>query len=274
MLISSDNLFRWWGADHFPFYRTWTGPFLVAHERHQRRRPAAPWPWDLDGAVQDSLDHTWEMTGKWLARRAVQIDQRHFNQEVPRIVSTLSAVLNESGVASLRRLCELFDQDRAMSRDVIAAIHDAIKETAAIKPTTTLKPMFGSKVLHHFFPSVIPVFDSAWVLNGVMKTEDYRRFMAEEIGEWRSWAYERDGKEARTERELDHYHDYLDYSVARLSEVEPSDLEDLRTQYGDALSSSVSPFMRSDRDSLLWHLDAKVTEWCLCGAAHEEGVLR
>lgn len=273
-MISTDNLFRWWGEGHFAFYREWTGPFLRAYEQQRSRRPQLPWPWDLESAVNGSLDRAWDMTGKWRARRAVAVDRRRFNAEVPRIVATLSLTLNKHGIQNMHHVCELNGRDSGAFGEVVGAIHDAIKESSSIKPTAVIKPMFGSKVLHHFFPSVVPVFDSAYVLNGAMKSDDYQQFQTHESVGWKYWSYQRDGAAVVAEAELDDYHDYLDYCLARLSVVDPSDLRDLRGRFSDVLGSSVSTQMRSDRSSLLWQLDAKIAEWCLCGSACAEGTLR
>jgi hypothetical protein len=273
MVVCTDNLFLWWGKQSFPFYREWTGPFLRSHDQQLGRRTVSPWPWDLSGAVLGSLDAAWEMTGKWKARRGVKVDQRRFNDEVIRVVAELSISLNEHRISCMLDLVELLQQDDESYRNVIAAIHDAIRDTSAIKPTTVMKPMFGSKVLHHFFPSVIPVFDSAWVLNGVMRSSDYYSFTANDRERWRSFNYERDGIEATLESELDNYYDYLDYCIASISMVDQKELSSLRTMMGDALGPAASSGQRFNRASILWKLDAKITEWCMCGAAYKEGVL-
>ena len=272
-MINEQNLFSWFGDNSYEFYRRWTGPFLTAHARHTSRRPGTPWPWDLHGTIEGCLDEAWDMTGKWRARRAALVSREQFDSVVPREVAKLARALNVAGVAHLHGLSQLFDTDREAYAEVTGAIHDAVSEVSVVKPTAVIQPVFGSKVLHHFFPSVIPVFDMAYVQRGVMRLDDFAAFREDERQRWICWSYPAVGEDIKRERVLEDFRGYLDYCIARIADVEPATLARVRQRLGDMLAPCAPSSMRWEPDSLLWRMDAKLVEWSLCGAARHAGLL-
>ncbi len=266
-LIDPEYLLRYWGNPTArAFYCHWTGPFLRALEVERQRRPSSPWPWDLSGAVEPTLDTAWQMTGAWRARRGVKVDEGSFLAKVPPIVRSLAGVLNDARIATLTDLSALYARDPDHGYVVLGEVHAAVLAASAIKPTAVVKPMFGSKVLHHYFPSVVPVFDTALVYNGVMASDDYHSFERHELFALDTVEYERQGDEVVRAREMTWFYDYLDYCRVRLAQTDPATLAAVRRAMGEVLAPGVFPTMRADPSSLLWHLDAKLAEWCFVGA--------
>ena len=51
--------------------------------------------------------------------------------------------------------------------EVINKINEAVNKISKLKQSNS--PMLGSKVLHHFFPEIIPVYDTMWIANKSLK---------------------------------------------------------------------------------------------------------
>lgn len=258
-VIRAGNLFV--RFEDGPWFGRYLQPFLASLD--QRSRPAEPfWNWIDVGKVEGVLDDTWNMLGKWKARRAVTVDRKLFDQIVPQQTRALAQVLNDAGVTCLRDLAGV--QWPARKR-VVRAVSTAICEVSKVKPTKTVTPMFGSKTLHHLFPSVVPVFDGALVRDQIMKASAFREFLDEEQKRktgWLSLFMERTGSDSP----MTNFDEYFAFCAAQ---IEGADEEALKKARGE-LVLRVKPFaskaMVKDQDSVLWKLDGKVAEFCALGA--------
>jgi len=136
--------------------------FMAIHEAEKARKDMAKsqygeWLW-TDNRIIDRCDEiVWQMTGEWKARRgSAPVNRSRFWSSVVNGVRGASIVLNEYGVSSLTDLGELNDSHY---RTVLTKVEDSIREISAAKRTIRIHPVLGSKVLHHFFPSIVPVYD-------------------------------------------------------------------------------------------------------------------
>lgn len=255
--IHPDHLFGYFSRG--PWITDALGPFLVAHAQHAQRSDAR-WPWTRRAAVEPLLDEAWAMLGRWQARRAVAVKRSRFDREAVAPIQRLARVLNEHEVGDLHELAIRRDASvRAVSRAVL----DAVESVSRIKPTSALKPMFGSKVLHHYFPSVVPVFDDAVIRKRLMPSRDFRAF--EDLPDER-WATHVRGSRG-CEGELDEYARYFTYLVARVGGLSSRSLRRVRVAFGEAIRTPLPPEVVKAKGGLLWRLDAKVAEFCACGAA-------
>ncbi len=136
-------------------YGPWFAPFfgvMAKYTFHDADGDWRDWIWTNPSAIDECLAATWDMLGAWNARRAIQIRRPHFERRARGPLRRLAITLNGYGVRSLRDLGQMRDADY---QRVSSAIVENVLELSAIKQTARLEPMFGSKVAHHFFPSVV-----------------------------------------------------------------------------------------------------------------------
>lgn len=249
------------------FYGPWFAPFFAVMTKHAEQSENATsrcndggWVWTDVDAVEECLASTWDMLGHWNARRAVRVDRRTFDRTVPHRVRRLALCLNRHEVCSLWKLGQL---DRTY-RMVFIEIVDTVLELSKIKGTLRTEPMFGSKIAHHFFPTVVPVFDTAMVRKGVLQTSVFTAFRDADHEGW----LPADLPDAALE-----FGGYLAFLAAQVSEAQASDLSAVRQAFGNAVVRCAPNAMAGDPRSLVWRLDAKVAEACALGEAHREGWL-
>jgi hypothetical protein len=245
------------------FYGPIMAPYFAVHVKYAERS-SAPWVWASERAVNECLASTWDMLGKWQARRAVKVDQPAFAAGVPGAVARLATVLNRHGVRSLR---DVGDLSTLRYRTVMRAIQDAVVDISRIKKTRTAEPMFGSKVLHHYFPSVVPVFDTAMVRKRAMQVQAFGEFLEEKGRDWLVW---HDAGEACGASALE-FHQFTAFCAAQVTEAPVRLLKQTRKAMATALVDFAPGRLADDGDSFLWRLDAKVAEFCALGQAVVRG---
>lgn len=244
----------WFGQSLSPFLREQARPSAEGHS-------TAPWRWvDLD-ATRRCLGAAWDMLGKWQARRAVRVSRSLFDAAVPPAIQALAQVLNTERVSCLRDLADATD---AKAEAVTQAVIAAVGTISRVKPTKVISPMFGSKVVHHYFPSVVPAFDHAKVRDGGMRSTAYFDF---EDGDT-VWAERARGSESHGDA-LDEFDWWFTFCAAQITSAPIDPLTATRQELGRRCSE-FAPALVSDRDSLLWKLDAKIAEFCAVGLAARE----
>lgn len=253
-LISPQLLDRHANLD---FYGPFMAPYFAVHVKYAEGG-SAPWVWTSERAVGECLASTWDMLGKWNARRAVQVDRRDFDAGAPAVVTRLATVLNRHGVRSLR---DVGNPRSSRYRTVMSAIQSAVTRASRIKDTRSGAPMFGSKVLHHYFPSVCPVFDTAMVRRKAMQTRAFGEFLREKGREWLVW---HDADQAGGASALE-FHQFTAFCAAQVTEAPVRRLEQTRRAMAAVLVDFAPGRLAGDGDSFLWHLDAKIAELCARG---------
>lgn len=245
---------------------------------------AEPWPWTDERVVADLADETWAMLGRWQARRAVTIDQADFNKRLPTPVAELAKLFNAMQLESLASVAALRGSDRSRWLEAVVL---ATMQLSAIKPTNAPKPMFGSKILHHFFPSIAPVYDTKRVEKGLMRGEEFVRFNAtidealaspSSSDNWCDVAARFEAgliQRTKAERELLELAvslvRYLTFCAQLVESADQGDLNACRTLLLDQFSSQ--PERRSgDVCPIAACLDAKIAEFCASAVVYAPAI--
>lgn len=238
--------------------------FLHEHGRQAAAHPERrPWHWVDATAVEACLDAAWDMLGKWQARRAVQVDQSAFVRLVPAPIQRLASVLNRHEVDCLRTLSE----HEGMVREAVSrAVFRTVEEISRIKPTKVLAPMFGSKVAHHYFPSIVPVFDDAKIRKMLMCSSTWDRTMQDSARVWRRHV----DRAGPCDPAMVDFQQYFAFCATQIEEAPGQQLWAAREALSTRCGRFAPPMLRTDQKSLLWRLDAKIAEFCGCGVANSE----
>lgn len=269
-ILTLTNLTRYWVPDNASGHAIVLGPMMALHEalrlkRIQEYGPAPfQWEWSETQAVDDTLGVIWKMTGRWKARRAVTVSRETLHAVTLDVVPRLARFLNRESVFSL---WDLVRSDDERYGRVVEMLHKAVRDVSEVRDTRQIEPVLGSKVLHHFFPSVIPVFDTAIVRNAVMRTAAVQKVLKTNP----EWCVHNDSAAAHGESMLD-YHRYF-VVCAQIGSASKEHLLKLRNRFGNGFVPLAPNRMVHDRKSLLWRLDAKIAEYCLAGQAFKEGLL-
>lgn len=267
-ILTPRNLARFWKPGEQWGHAIVLGPLLAVHEAHRVRRDMAPseWAWMDAGVVAEGLEIIWNMTGRWKARRVVTVKRSRFDAQVKSVVPRVARALNRHGVTCLRDLAHL---DTATYRRVVRVLHQAVAVVSSLRPTRRVEPVLGSKVLHHFFPSLVPVFDTAYIRRGVMRTTAYRSMVAKD----HRWLVHQD-EDSAGGRGLLQFHRYFAFCASEMATIDRRALTTLRHRFGRGFAALAPHALWERSDSLLWKLDAKIAEYCALGEAAREGLLK
>lgn len=263
-IIKSANVVGEWDPATFTGHHVVLAPIFALHAAAGIRRSngtrgaAFRWEWDSVARTLEALEVIWNMTGRWNARRAVTIRPAPFRKRVLEEVPQVAKALNRAGVACLRDIVELEPRDY---NRVTGRIHSAVHRISALRRTKQTEPVLGSKVLHHYFPSVVPVFDTRFIRNSVMRSDPYRS----SFDSWKSWLIHEAPAGAGGQSMLD-FHRYSTFCAWQIGTASKTALEAARTRFAKAMAHVAPGMMAKDRDSLLWRLDAKIAEYCAVNA--------
>ena len=261
-LIATRQLHRYLDVQS---YGRWFAPFFgvaAKYTAHSADRARAPrWVWHDADAISECLPSTWDMLGGWSARRAVAVRRSAFDRWTPGPLRDLALCFNRYDVNCLSDLAR---SPRRTYARVFPQIVSSVLDLSRVKRTARVEPMFGSKVAHHFFPSVVPVFDTAMIRRGVICTAVYRQFQDRERDEWLPTELPRGGEE---------YASYLAFLTAQVAGAPERALEQTRRAFGRAVEPFAPMAMVRAPKSHMWLLDAKIAEACACGEARREGLL-
>ena len=236
------------------------GRFLSSHfELAQYHAVARPWYWDELGATEGCLDDAWAMLAAWRALRGVKVAPVEFRERCPAQVVSLARFLNKHGIGCLRDLAGA--DDRTLG-SLIQEVVLTVEQISLIKPTKDTRPTFGSKVAHHYFPSIVPAFDNAKIEEGALRKSWICASFCDQRREWvrRTCALE-------NEPFLLDFALYFAFCADQIATAPQDKLDAARSRLAQSCKEFVPPGMWSDRGSLVWKLDAKVAEFCLCGHA-------
>lgn len=232
-------------------------PMIDADSRFRRKRTASQWVWDNPGAAESCLDAVWSMTGKWRARRGARtpISRKLFDKVVTRQVRELADVLNAFDVNSLHAFKDL---DPADIRKVVGHVLTAVIKVSKVKKNKVLNPMFGSKVLHHYFPGIVPIYDTAYLRNKALRKALFTQFASE--GGDGGWLKLLPRRRRDLGNNVKSFELYLMWCAAQLAEAPDTRIAAARRTFVRASGISTTGIAKS---SPLWHLDARIAEICL-----------
>jgi hypothetical protein len=266
-IITLSNLTAHWTPSADSDHAMSLAPFFAVHAAyHVRHRTDKPWPWRRS-AVAECLGAAWNMTGRWQARRVVTVARDKFDAAVLEVVPRLARALNGVGVSCLRDLGKL---SPASYRRAVLSVQGAVGELSRLRSTAEVEPVFGSKVLHHFFPSVVPVYDRQYIRLAVLRLPSFSEFVQADADGW--LLFSPADKESGV-RMLE-YHRYFAFCAAKVDHASTATLAVVRQQFGEGFADLAPKRMVDDKTALIWRLDAKLAEYCLVGHARARGLLR
>jgi hypothetical protein len=214
------------------------------------------WEWEKSRTVEKTQEILWHMTGDWKARRAVTIERPAlFFARVTKEVTALARLFNTHRVFCLQ---DLVRTPAKLRIRIIRRILSSVQEISRARKTKLVQPVLGSKVLHHYFPGVIPVFDDLLIAKRVLRAKHYRDVA-------RTAEYARDMDDAgELAARTDEFASYLFYCMHIISSTDTGTLNRVRRALGDD-SKMVFPheIATGGKSHLLWKLDAKLVEYCL-----------
>lgn len=225
--------------------------------KYERKGKKVIWAWLNTRVVDRAFESIWQLTGEWQARRGARLSSKHIMRRIiiEEIIS-LAEMLNGNNINSLRSLNRF---SIAKRRDVIFRISRSMLRISLLKKTKIPQPMLGSKILHHFFPTIVPVFDDVYISKRVLKVPQIHKFISSEDTFFFS-----EKKHARIV-EYQGYHRFCSSQICQLPE---EDLKRIRAKYGEMVADMFPHRMYQNKKSNLWKLDAKIAEYCLVGATY------
>jgi len=217
------------------------------------------WVWDDYRTATKTQEIIWQMTGEWKARRSITIQSPlAFHNLVRKEVARLARLFNSNMISCLRDFRRLGNKEYSF---VFLEILESIKRISKTRKTLLIQPVLGSKVLHHYFPSIIPVFDDYYISKGVLQTPKYKAFCGVSVGQWCPRQI------GLSKPRLQEYSSYLAYCLSLVCKIDTTILNKMRRILGND-SKQAFPFfvVNNKRNHLLWKLDAKLVEYCLMGS--------
>jgi len=218
-------------------------PFLAIHEaaRSKSEDKNKIWFWDEDNAIEKCIKILDCLLGEWRAKRPSgkgktkknkRIESENFINTIKPYVKKLTRKFNKYNIISLKDIANLKSEDRDEIRRTIINYVSKISEVKVKKGRGSVSATLGAKTLHHFFPSVIPVYDQDVIHN---------------------------------DSEQKDYEEYLNNCIEGISKSRS--LKQVRCKIAkDYIRTELIPYnLIKNKRSILYRLDAKLAEYCLIG---------
>lgn len=239
-------------------------PFFAIQEAERTRvdqkgKDTPIWMWNREKTVVKFQEIVWQLTGEWGARRKIMIKNREkFHEIVTQCVIILANFFNKNGIIALR---DMRNFDKYKNQKIVSKIEENIALISKTRPTKKVQPILGSKVIHHFFPSIVPVYDDKMISQSVLKLKSFIEFQNNNQD---GWIF----KDYKNETRLQEYHCYFVYCAQQICDANNSNINELRNAIAK-LYKNLSPYILfNNKQSILWKLDAKIAEYCLIGATY------
>jgi len=128
------------------------------------------WPltWKNNRNLPIAIDLVLSSLKAWQAFRpesAAQVSKR-LSKHMPRILLRFQDKMKNMDIYKASDINKLSDKQY---KKLIKIISETVCKISTFKSSKT--PMLGSKVMHHFFPELFPVWDTAWIKNKALKKE-------------------------------------------------------------------------------------------------------
>lgn len=137
-----------------------------------RNHDDANWPltWKRNRNLPIAINLVLSSLKAWQAFRpeSSRIIANRLSKQLPNILLSFQ---NKMKKICVKKVCEINKLPDNQFRKTIKTISYAVGEISSYKSSKT--PMLGSKVMHHFFPELFPVWDTAWIKNKALKKENY-----------------------------------------------------------------------------------------------------
>ena len=218
-------------------------PFLAIHEaaRSKSKDKNKIWFWDEDNAIEKCIPILDRVINEWKAFRAgkgrSESKKKNFNTNVHKktknYVKMLTEIFNEYKITSLYDIVNIKSKERRnyITNCIISCV-SKISEVKVKKGRGAVSATLGAKTLHHFFPSVIPVYDQDVIHN---------------------------------DSEQKDYEEYLNNCIEEVNRSKS--LKQVRRKIAkDYIRTELIPYnLIKNKRSILYRLDAKLAEYCLIG---------
>jgi len=265
-LITQSNLARALDNWAFPVYHSlFLAPLLTIQEAERAKNNAndkeSPiWLWNSERILKKCHALIWQMTGEWQARRSITISQPgRFYSYMTKGVMSVAKILNRYEIISLSDFKQL---DQKRYEKIVTCIENSIIQISGTRLTEEIQPVLGSKVLHHFFPSIVPVYDDKFISKQVLKLKEFDHFIETNADGWLF-------NEHKQQSRMLEYHRYFAFCSQQICETPSKSLNHLRIKFMN-FYTDLAPKMFSEQGTkgLLGRLDAKLAEYCLIGATY------
>lgn len=140
-------------------------------------------------------------------------------------------------------------------------IEKGVLDISNQRDTARIEPLLGSKILHHFFPSLIPVYDDMFISKRVLRMQYLKNHLDNDLDDWIFTDY---GEESR----MREYHIYFAFCAQQIHDTKQNIIQSLRKRLAGMYKDLVPHILVRKRWSLLHQLDAKLAEYCLIGATY------
>lgn len=246
------------------FGSIYLAPFFAIHETEREKdnlnaKETPIWMWYKKRTIDKCQELIWQILGEWGARRRKTIkNPEKFHEEVVYSVTKLANLFNRFKIITLRDMGKL---NQNKYEKILSEILEAIMWISKKRHTKKVQPVLGSKVIHHFFPTIIPVYDDKMISKRVLKLNSFKEFINNDQD---GWVFKDYGKQTR----LQEYHYYFAYCTQQICDTHCHDLNKIRNIFAEKYKR-LSPYSYAkNKKNILWALDAKIAEYCLIGATY------
>jgi hypothetical protein len=214
-----------WLKNNPGIHALYLAPFFAIHEAEKekvsKKKNPPIWMWCRERTVNKCRELIWQLTGEWGARRAITVkNPERFHKEVTKCVTTMARMFNKYRIRALRDM-KHFNQDDKYK--IISKIEEMVMQISETRSTKDVQPVLGSKVLHHFFPTIIPVYDDKMISKGVLKLESFKEFLNDYQN---TWVFK--NKNYKNQKRMEEYHHYLTYCSQQICDTKNSGINDLQ----------------------------------------------
>lgn len=268
-IINGYFLRKYWNPGEMDGHWIALGPMMSIHAMLQiKEQNYSEWCWNEKG-VREALETIWNMTGSWKARRVKTFKKSCLEEKIAVVVPSLTATFNKYNVACMSDLGRLKQEQY---EKVVDKIYKSIESISLLRKTRIIQPVLGSKVLHHYFPTIIPVFDEALVLKGGLQSSLVRA----ELQKGRESDLYTDGwicleNNYYSYKRMKSYYQYFGICAQQISEAR--NLSELRRKFASGFIGYMPHVLATNSRSMVYKMDAKIAEYCLLGLASKEELI-
>lgn len=130
------------------------------------------WPltWKRNRNLPIAIDLVLSSLKAWQAFRP-ESSRKIVNRLSGELPTILLKFQNKMVQMDIKKAWEINNLNNNQFRNTVKTISYSVSEISSYKLTKT--PMLGSKIMHHFFPELFPVWDTAWIKNKALRKENF-----------------------------------------------------------------------------------------------------
>ncbi|MEW5800064.1 MAG: hypothetical protein AB1728_13780 [Bacteroidota bacterium] len=203
------------------------------------------WAWHSPRVVERAFESIWQLLGEWRARRGAPfVSTKRIKEVVVSEVISLAKLFNSKNIDCLRSF-------KTFSPSTFQRLHYAIMRRvlniSLLKKTIVPQPMLGSKILHHFFPTVVPVYDDLFISKQVMKLSKITTYEKKELASF----YLTDSIHQR----MNEFQKYHRFCTSQICSIPMHELKIIRREFGEMFADLLPHKLYLDKQS--WGLTSR-----------------